>query len=86
MVMIIIAFIVVVVVGGVLIAPLLWFSHPECPHCKERVDFRATVCPKCTRDIPAKPVLTEARKKEITKRLIVIGVFVAFIIVWSVIK
>lgn len=38
---------------GALIGILSYFGQKECPHCRKRIDRRATACPHCQRDLPA---------------------------------
>lgn len=37
---------------GVLVGILALFGQKECPHCRKRIDRRATACPHCQRDMP----------------------------------
>ena len=44
---------------GIGVGTLLWIlkqiTTRECPHCRERIDKRASACPKCGRDV--EPIL-----------------------------
>lgn len=31
------------------------FSKKTCPYCRARIERKAIVCPRCTRDIPRAP-------------------------------
>ena len=79
-------------IGGALLgilAPLMFFVTSErrrCPHCREWVDPKATVCRACRRDVEAPapeadvPVIGEARPRPIW--LALMAIFCLLLAVW----
>lgn len=55
-------------------------STKECPHCFSTIDARATVCPRCQRDIAPQPP-TPAKGKASNGCLIIMGLFAALLVV-----
>src|SRR5262245_46655719 len=55
-----------------------WFTRP-CPHCRQTIDSKATVCPWCTRDVPQiEPGRFEPIKRIVAVAL-VLGIGYAFV-------